>query len=536
MWLHLVRIFSILCLVLAMFSCANRGTPSGGEKDIEPPVIIKSEPENFSTNFNSDEIRIYFNEYIKIKNIQKQLIISPPMDTNPDIYPLGGASKYISIKIKDTLEDNTTYAFNFGQSIVDNNEENPYPYYRYVFSTGNTIDSLSVNGYVVDALKEKPDTFISVMLYPVDSTYTDSIIYKEKPRYITNTLDSVTNFSIENIKAGTYKLIALNDKNGNFTFDQKTEEIAFQESFITVPTDSTYKLKLFKEASDSKVLKPKQDGKTKLIFPYEGDYESIRIKVLLNKPEGYKYRVIKDETTDTLYYWYKPEFEADTTMFKVTNEKFVDTFNHRFRSLEADTLVVKALTSGTLNFEQDFIITGTTPFSSIDTTKINLMDKDSLNVPFQVEYDSIFNKYKFQIEKGEVQKYFFTMLPETFTDFYGGVNKDTLNFNFRTKMESEYGNVRINLTNAKFPLIVQLVNEKGTVLYEKYTTEDPVVDFRNIAPREYKLRVIFDSNENGKYDSGNFLLGKQPERVSYSTPFEPVRASFDFVIDFPLLD
>jgi hypothetical protein len=203
------RIAFVVFCILLMWSCANRGRPSGGPLDLDPPVIEKVVPANYSTNFNADEIRIYFDEYVKIKDLQKQLIISPPLDNQPVVMPLGGASKYISIKIKDTLKPNTTYAFNFGESIVDNNEENPYPYYRYVFSTGNVIDSLSVQGYIEDALLKEPDAFVSVMLYEVDSMYSDSVVYKEKPRYITNTLDSLTSFKIENIKEGTYKLIAL---------------------------------------------------------------------------------------------------------------------------------------------------------------------------------------------------------------------------------------------------------------------------------------------------------------------------------------
>ena len=229
-----MRIFSLVIIAISLASCANRGTPTGGEKDIEPPIILESKPENFSTNFKGNEITIRFNEYVKIKDLRKQLIISPPMDTDPVVTPLSGASKSIIITIKDTLKDNTTYAFNFGESIVDNNEQNPYPYYRYVFSTGNSIDSLSVKGYVVDALLEEPESFISVMLYEKDSTYTDSIVFKEKPRYITNTLDSLTTFSIDNIREGSYKLIALKDKNSNYKFNQKEEKIGYHEGFITV--------------------------------------------------------------------------------------------------------------------------------------------------------------------------------------------------------------------------------------------------------------------------------------------------------------
>ena len=538
MYSYLRRFFIGLFLICILIGCANRGTPTGGDKDTEPPVILKSEPENFSTNFKGDEINIYFDEYVKIKDLRKQLIISPPMDTDPSITPMGGASKYISIKIKDTLEANTTYAFNFGESIVDNNEENPYPYYRYVFSTGDTIDSLSVKGYVEDAIAEEPDTFVTVMLYEVDSTYTDSIVFKEKPRYITNTLDSLTTFSIDNIKEGKYKLFAIKDKNSNFLFDQKDDKIAFKEGFIEVPTDSTFGLKLFKEEPNFKAFKPKQDGDKRILFPYEGDYRTIQIELLGDKPEGFETRITKDKQTDSLYYWYNPKFEVDTVNFIVRNEKSIDTFKHRFRAMEDDSLKIKALVSGTINFDQDFSLEGNIPITKLDKSKISLINKDSVFIDFQVEYDSIYNKYTFPVEKEEGQSYVFTMLPETFEGFYGGVIKDTLNYSFRTKMKSEYGNLRVQLRNAKFPLIVQLVNDTGIVIYERYTTENPVVDFTDIAPRKYALRVIYDTNENGKYDTGNYLLGIQPERVSYapSANVEEVRASFDFIIEFTLLD
>ena len=536
MRLHILRILNIVFIAIVTVSCANRGTPSGGLKDEEPPEILKAVPENFSTNFKGDEIKIYFNEYVKIKDARKQLIISPPMDTDPTISPLGGASKYVSIKIKDTLKANTTYAFNFGESIVDNNEENPYPYYRYVFSTGETIDSLSLKGYVVDALQEEPDTFISVMLYEIDSTYSDSIVYKEKPRYITNTLDSVTSFSIDNIKAGQYKLIALKDKNSNYKFDQKTDKIGFTEGFITVPNDSSYKVKLFKEEVNFKAIKPKQDGETRIIFPYEGDFESIRIKVLGETPDDYQYRIVKDEETDTLYYWYKPKFEIDTTFFIVSNNKYVDTLKHRFRKLDADSLEIKSGTSRTLTLAQEFSVEANLPLVAIDKSKIKLIDRDSSDIDFEIKYDSIYNRYSFPVKMEESQKYVFKMLPGTFTDFYEGTNKDTLDFTFRTKMKSEYGNIRVNLINAKFPLIVQLVNDKGEVLYERYTTDATVVDFTDLSPRQYGLRAIFDANGNGKYDTGNYLLGIQPERVSYAETLEEVRASYDFVIDFILIN
>ena len=124
-------IIFLLLLSFSFVDCAKRGNPDGGPRDSIPPVIVRSVPENYTTNFKGKEIRIYFDEYIKLKNIQQQLIISPPLDNQPTIYPFN-TSKYVRVVFNDTLKENTTYSINFGNSIVDNNEENPFEYYKYV--------------------------------------------------------------------------------------------------------------------------------------------------------------------------------------------------------------------------------------------------------------------------------------------------------------------------------------------------------------------------------------------------------------------
>ena len=520
-------------MVIAVISCANRGTPSGGEKDILPPKITRSSPENFSTNFKGKEIRIYFDEYIKIKDVQKQLIISPPMDPEPDVTPLGSASKYIKIVINDTLDANTTYAFNFGQSIVDNNEENPYPYYKFVFSTGDYIDSLSVKGTIMDAEKRIPDKFVSVMLYDMDSTFTDSIIYKKKPKYITNTLDSVTTFSIDNIKAGKYLLVAIKDENRNFTFQQKTDKIGFYERPITVPSDSTYNIKLFKEQNDFRAERPKQVAGQKIAFGYEGDAKDIKIEMHDTKPDDFEARLTKDSKTDTLYYWYKPKLELDSTQFVVRNKTYIDTLKHRFRELPKDTLVISAMNIASLSFDDDFMLQATIPFSKMDLSKIKIIDKDSLNVTFNTKLDSLKNTYAFQFERKESNAYSVELLPEAFTDFFGNVN-DTLSYKIQTKAYDQFGNVRVKVVNAVYPLIIQLTDDKGVVKYEKFATEPRLFDFRYINPSTYYLRVISDSNGNKQLDSGSYLERRQPERISYYPELVDARAGWDLVYDFIL--
>ena len=505
---------------LVFINCANRGTPDGGPKDEIPPSIIKSEPENYSINFKGNEIRVYFDEYIKIKDLQKQLIISPPMKTQPEVTPLGGASKYITIKIYDTLQPNTTYAFNFGNSITDNNEGNPYPYYRYVLSTGDYIDSLSVSGNIVDALKKEPETFVNVGLYEVDSTFTDSIIYKEAPKYITNTLDSLTTFSIENLKPGKYMIMALKDGNGDNKFQQKTDQIAYHKNFIEVPSDSSYTLRLFKEDLDYKATRPRLISGEKIAFGYEGDYEGMNIDIISETPAEFEYRITKDKKTDTLNYWYKPRLEVDSLIFKVSKNDFEKEFTARISEQKRDSLLIETSPSGSIGYNEDFKISGNTPLSNFDASKVTMMDKDSTAVTFTSNFDTINNTYSLKFDKTEDNNYKVEILPEAFEDFFGDKNKDTLNYSLKTRKSSDFGYARFTLVNATYPLIIQLTDNKGEVKEEKFAKEEGTVDFFNLDSGMYYIRVIHDSNGNKKFDTGNYLKKIQPEKASHFKEIE----------------
>lgn len=528
--------FLSLSVGLILISCANRGNPSGGEKDVDPPVIIKSEPENFSTNFNGKEIRVYFDEYVKIQDLQKHLIISPPMTMQPDISPLGSASKYIKIKINDTLQPNTTYAFNFGESIVDNNEGNPYPYYKYVFSTGDYIDSLKLKGTVKDAYNFKTDNFISVGLYEMDSTYTDSIIYKEKPKYITSTLDSTT-FELQNLKAGKYMMLAFKEKNTDYIFQPKTDKIGFIKEVISIPSDKSYEIKMYQEQLDFNIIRPKQVSGQKIMFPYEGKLnKDLSINLISKKPENFKHNIIKDFEKDSLYYYYTPKIESDSLLFTVANKTHVDTFTVRMKEQKIDSLIFQTYPSGAINFNEIFEIGANNPLSKIDTKKISIINKDSVAVPFTNSYNKSTNRYQFLFEKNEEQRYSMQLLPGTFTDLFEQQN-DTLNYQVSTKTESDYGNIRLTLNNAKYPLLVELVGERnGEVITSFYAEKNDPIDFRYISPGKYHIRVIYDINKNKIYDTGNFLKQQQPERVSFYPKILEIRAGWDEIIEFQLLD
>jgi hypothetical protein len=221
------------------------GSLAGGKKDVTPPRLISSKPVNYSTNFKSQKIEIEFDEFIALKNVNQELIMSPPLPKKPDVRI---KNKSIVIDLKNELRENTTYTMNFGKSLTDNNEGNALTNFEFVFSTGNYLDSLSVKGNVVNAFNLQPSKEpIIVGLY--DQTE-DSIPLKSIPVYIGKT-DDKGNFQINNIKSDTFKLFALKDLNYNLLFDLSTEEIAFIDTLITLTPDFLKSLPQRLSESDS---------------------------------------------------------------------------------------------------------------------------------------------------------------------------------------------------------------------------------------------------------------------------------------------
>ena len=527
----LLVIISVICICIA--SCAKKGRPSGGKIDSEPPVMLSATPKNYSTNFNGNEIKIVFDEYVKLNDINKQLIVSPPMKIKPLISPQSGASKYVKIKIYDTLPPNTTYSFNFGKSIVDNNEGNPYQYFKYVFSTGKTIDSLQLKGSIRDALSKTADPFVSVLLYEIDSTYTDSAVYTKPPRYITNTLDSATTFQFENLKAGKYQLLALKEESDNFIFNQKTDKIAFKKEFITVPNEDSHELILFKEIENYRALKPKHERLNRIKFRYEGQaIDAVDIKLLSDVAQ--QSMVTKPIDNDTLNYWFKPNVDLDSLNFTMRHQQKIDSFTVRLRKkVKADSLAFTPITRN-LTLQGNYQLEPSIPITKVDNSKITILDKDSTSVLFTTSIDKLTSVININFDKKEDEKYAITILPKAFTDFFEATN-DTLSYSANTKKISAYGNIKITLNNApKTPLIVQLITTQGEVKYEKYGVGITVFDFVNIDPSTYNLRVVFDNNNNQKYDTGNYLKKLQPERIAYHPDNIEIRANWDVDEQFTL--
>lgn len=528
------KILFFLGLILCLVQCAKRGSPTGGEVDTEPPKFVRATPENYSTNFNRNEIRINFNEYIKLEKPQEQIIISPPMDPKPEITPMGTPQKYVRIRITDTLEENTTYVINFGNSIVDNNEGNPLPFFKYVFSTGTYIDSLTVTGTVDDALLKEPESFVSVMLYEIDENFTDSLVYLEPPRYITNTLDSLKTFELTNLKEGTYQLVALKDLNNNYKYDPGREKIAFIEEPVQVPSDTSYNLALFREILPFQPEKPKQLSLNKLLLGYRGLVpDSLVIDPITPVPEDFEYRFSKVPDKDSLHVWIKPPLEADSLRFRLIAPNRTDTLFTRLTSMPQDSLQVTPEPSGNLEFNRNIVLRANTPLVEMNEEMISIMDRDSVNVEFTSELRPD-NTIALRFSKNENQTYSLSVLPGALRDFYDGTN-DTISKNFNTKAFSDYGNISLNLQNVQsFPIIVQLTDEKGEIKAEQYSTSQSNLRFEYIQPGKYLLRVIYDTNENGVWDTGDFLEKRKPEEIIYFPDVLDVRPNWDINQNFSL--
>ncbi|CAC9973452.1 Ig-like domain-containing protein [Flavobacterium panici] len=516
-------------LVLLMMSCAKRGSITGGLKDTLAPVLVSSTPKNFSTDFKGNEITLVFDEYVKLKNLNKQLVISPPMKNEPLIYPTG-VSKFLNIKIKDTLQPNTTYSFNFGQSITDNNEGNAINQFKYVFSTGPYIDSLKLRGSIKDSYEKKVDNFVSVMLYEANDKYKDSVIYKDFPRYVTNTLDSLRTFEFENLKAGKYLLVALKDKSSNNKYNPKDDKIGFIKHFITVPNDTVFDLELFKETLPLKAVKPIQASGNRLLLPYEGK-QNFKINkptiVLKNNDQVLETIVTQFPKKDSLQVWYKP-LKADSLSLEVSRDTYKKRFTFRVKDQKKDTMNIKAVQNGIINFRERFTLETETPLVKFDKTKIKLVNKDSTAVDFTTEYDEFNQKLYVDFKKEPQEKYNFTFFPGALTDFYEKTN-DTLSYKLSTKEAADYGNLVLNLKNVKrFPIIVEITNKKGDeVLASEYSEGNTKIEFNLLVPTQFTVRIIYDDNKNKMYDAGSFLDKRYAEEVFYYQQEVDVRSNWD---------
>lgn len=511
------RFLFFISFIILGVSCARTGRPEGGPKDEDAPLFVTAKPPYESINFNKKEIKLTFNEFVKLKDINKQFVVSPPMKSPPLISPQGSASKEIKIEIIDTLQLNTTYIFNFGNAVEDNNEGNKLENFKYVFSTGDYIDSLTTSGSIKDAQLIETPRNINVLLYRIDTAFTDSIVYKKKPNYITSTLDT-TNFQFTNLRKGKYLMIALKETINDYIFDPETDKIGFITDTIQLPRDTIISkpIILFKEVLPYEFKRAKEITKGKIEFGFVGNAKNLKVNLLSKVSDTFKSvsKFMMDK--DTLNYWFTP-IDVDSLNFTVSNKEFIDTVTVKLRKKKLDSLEVSASTQSVLHFKDTFFLKSNNPIIRIDTTKITLFDKDTLAVNFKTLVSKKENKISFIFDKKPKEKYSFKAFPDAFNDVFG-IKNDTLSYGFSTKEIDDYGRISINVNNVSSKnLIIELLSGKGQegVIERQFISTSTKVVFDLLEPKKYTIRAIVDENKNNKWDTGSYLKKRLAERIIY---------------------
>jgi hypothetical protein len=531
----MLRYFNIIFgfLAIVILSCATPGRPTGGQRDETPPVPVRFSPENLSTNFNARTIVVRFDENIKLNKLNDQLIISPPM-ARPQI---SSNNRTLSIQLQDTLRQNSTYVFSFGDAIVDMNEGNILSNFQYIFSTGDAIDSLSVVGEVIDAFTLQPmkDIISIVLMDDLDSLGSRSA----RPVYVAKS-NKEGFFQFDFLRDGCFYLAAINDKNRDWTYDSIQEEVAFLYACISPihidksactgccsiddssrVHDSTsyiveevHRLLMFKQELPQ--------GVTKSEF-ISNIVASIELR---NPTENATFRVLQPDTIplDIRTVWNKNKQKADVFLSKtgirnlwlyVEDGDFSDTLkllNTKFQ----DTLVPfkVALPFGQeLPFFDTLKLAFSSPIQTIDTVWL-FVENDSIPTPLTLfSFNSSRTEITFDTLLEQKTNYRLMITDSSIFDFFDQTNSDTLRFRFRTNSPESYAKLEVTILNKpEEQCILQVLNERMELAEQRITTSDKV-EFPTLKPGKYRLRLIVDKNQDGRWTSGNLRERRQPEPV-----------------------
>jgi uncharacterized protein (DUF2141 family) len=521
-----LNIIIIAVFLLSTIQCAKRASPSGGPKDSIPPVLINASPKLNTTFFNKDEFNLNFDEYIELKDITKQLIISPPLNSSQyKVYPVTGASKKVTLKFLESLLDNTTYTFNFGESIVDFNESNPSSYLTYTLSTGATIDSLYIRGRITDAFERETERFISLQLYPVDSIIADTVIYSQKPLYVTSTLDT-TIYRFQNLRAGKYAIIALEDKAGNYFFDQNMDKIGYKEQLIELPKDSIIDLRLFKERTNFFWDKPYFVNDHHIVLSYYGDREEEPFKMISDVPDNFESLVTQSRETDSLNYWFKGA-ELDSLQFEFNIKDSLQIKTVQFKNPIPDSLLIDKSTKGSLRIQDKYEIKSNLPIVEVNSEQLIVTNVDTIQIPASLKIEENYDRITVDFEVIPNDRYEITLLPKALIDFWGNTN-DTLVYRTSTKKIEDYGNIFLRVKHeSPHSYIIELLKNDEVVRRYDTPAEGNNFRFELVDPGKYSVRLIEDANKNKQWDTGSYLEKIQPEKVIYYWKEIDLRANWD---------
>jgi hypothetical protein len=581
------RLFVVMAVLLIAAACAKISAPSGGTRDRIPPKVLNSVPLNGTKNFRGKQIDIEFDEYIELDNINEKFMVSPPMKKKPRISKRG---KTLRIEFNEELKDSVTYTLYFMDAIKDLNEGNILDNYKFVFSTGPVIDSLSVTGNVYNAFDlEVPEKTI-VLLY---GNPNDSAVIKTLPDYLSR-VDATGYFRIDNIRPGPYRLYALKDDDNSKNYNRVEEPFAFMDSliritpeknFIPVPVDTVpkpvvktktpavtrtttsalktpvkpvepvakqgdYKMILFEGQKRAHYLaKSPRDLKYKLTYVLSLPPDTMKVSFSIPGAGADKYFIEKTRYQDTITVWLTDSSLYGQTQLKtVLRYPFTDSLG--VTGYKQDTIPMRFITpraprsgkvartkltltnniSGTLKPGQRIVFESKTPMREPDTTKIKLyefVEKERFRIPYHFVRDSMISTRLFlNASLKEGKQYFFTADSAAFSNIYNEVS-DSIGSKFSVREASSYSRLTLDITNSESQCIIQLLDNTEKLVAQKVIQKDGPVTFSLVDQGQYKLRAIYDVNGDGKWTTGDFYARRQPEPVSYYKEVLEIKEGWD---------
>lgn len=552
------RYFPVLPVLLviwgAMFShsCANTSqAPTGGRKDTIPPVIVKMNPRPYviGVPLEGAKFEFTFDEYVKVNN-PKNIFLSPPQKQVPK-YRMKG--KKLIISFEEPLMENTTYTLNFYGAIQDINENNPYPGYSYVFSTGDSIDSLYLTGLVQDCETLNPVKDATVLLY---TSQEDSAVFKDLPFAATKT-DEWGFFALRNIPDSNFRMYAISDVNGNNRYDPDTESIAFIDSLVRpvkVIQDSIYELMFF----DMKDTLACRDRKTE----YEMDmFKETPSRQLIDnygrtsERSAFVSFSARNAHIDTMWIaGVSPDrlitqinLERDSLELWINDQRFIpDTVNLFVNYLktdstgvlsgyteemklgyqppkEIDTVARYTLTADPKTVEREgFLLEFDYPlinaqFDSLKLTFVNFRYEEEAGT-FKWSRDSLnLRKYHIVPEEEMIVGYDYSLMVPSgmFRDINNNWNDSTV-FKVQLPFDVSLSTLQLNLCNVHHKYIVHMLDERRTnILFTSVVNQDQTIEFPYLSAGKYYIRITEDLNENSFVDTGSLLQHQMPERVKY---------------------
>ncbi len=526
------RLLAPLVLVL-LAACAQVRELQGGEKDTRAPRLLAAEPQSGTVRFSSERIVLRFDERIKLDRVRDRLLISPPLDKAPEVTVNGGDE--VVIALRAPLAPNTTYTINIGEAITDITEGNPAAGLTYVLSTGEVLDSLWMSGTVIDAFTGEPEVEALVVLH----TDTDSTGFaRGRPAYFTRT-DQFGGFHLKNLRAGEYRLHALQDQNANFRNDLPNERVAFMDSLVDPLDSAEHVLRIFLPLANVQQVKEaivQPDRCWRLVFARPID--SVALASIDRTGGSLSWSQDWNVTSDTILFW-----PSDTTLlngqqFTVSDSAgVIDTITYRpMRKMPFNLDVRSAGRSG----NGVPMISTSRPVARIDSTRA-LLRVDSVDTPaafLRYEGGRLFDVKNAPLGGSQAT---LVLLPGAFEDIYGGVN-DTIRLSLGSSAAAQTGDLKVNLTQDSAatltgPFFVQVLNAQGGVVRtEAFDALPHVAHFAGTPAGVFTLKLIADADGDGLWSTGSLTKGRQPEQVFRQNGEVNVRAGWEVVVDWAVED